>query len=437
MTSQSQHRNLQRGEPLWNMTYDPTAARELHLVAVHAHQAPGRTRVAVLPGSEGNLAAGSLLARENRMMRLDAQVTQAVFEPLLLDLQTRHLYRKLSGIRVPARRVLQCPRQLPHGRGGFFQGHTGLSELMEQPPHRFRRDLIQGYGFITLEADQGADQGARDNHHQYPRHPREYASEQDQRRQGTDPEEHGRPMGVSQLCEDTQKVGEKRASVGLRHVEEGVQQGQTDDQRRRVGEAHHHRMRNEIHDDPEPEEAQEKAHQPHHQGQHDRQLDEIVRARDRKRRQGGRGQQREHRHRTRMQEPGGAPKGTDHHGQRRRIQPVHHGQPRQGGVGHALWHQDHRDTQASDHVRTQSRPPTSGTRPEMGKRASVCPSSMTVPFSLDPGPYQFAMYPVDAVGQPCIHSRVQRAWLTASAFAGARHRPESRRVAARASALAA
>jgi hypothetical protein len=225
-------------------------------------------------------------------MRFDAQIAQPLLEQLFLHPQPCDLHCELGGIRSVTFRAFEFAAGFAQRVRHRPQLCACLRHIEKQRAHLVGDDVSGGDRLIAFEAHQRADQRTDDDHHQNAWQFRHDPVHRDQRNEGTEPESDSRPVRESELAQHADEIGQERTGIRLGDVEKGIQQGQTDDQRCGIREADHHRVRHEVHDDAEAEQAQEQPHQSHHQREQDGKLDEVLSARNGKRRERRRGKQR-------------------------------------------------------------------------------------------------------------------------------------------------
>jgi hypothetical protein len=100
---------------------------------------------------------------------------------------------------------------------------------------------------LLLVARQPAEERSRDDRDQHPGPARRIAAHGDHDRQGTRRHEERRQMRLADLLQHAPHVGEKTLAAARRDAEELVHLRERDDERRGVGEAYDHRVREEAH----------------------------------------------------------------------------------------------------------------------------------------------------------------------------------------------
>jgi len=139
---------------------------------------------------------------------------------------------------------------------------------------------------------------------------------------GRHPDKQGRQMGVADLQQHPPDVLDEVFATPHRDTEQLVELGQTNDQRSGIGEADDHRMRKKIDHDTELERPQHELNDADNQRHQNRQRNELAGAGSCQRRQGGSGQQRNHRHRPSGKLRRRSPQRCDDARQKRRIETI-------------------------------------------------------------------------------------------------------------------
>jgi len=139
------------------------------------------------------------------------------------------------------------------------------------------------------------------------------------------------------------------------HAEKMLELAEADDQRRRRGEAAHHRVRQEVDQEPQATDAHGQLHGANHGGERDRVAEIGFGIARSERGHASRYHQRHHGHRTDGELPRGPEDRVDHQRQRRGIEAGDRGKPREHRVGHALRDEHHGDGKAGRQVAAKQR----------------------------------------------------------------------------------
>ena len=138
--------------------------------------------------------------------------------------------------------------------------------------------------------------------------------------------------------------------------------------RRAGGKAHHHRVRDKVHQRAKAQHAQQQLKHAHQKRERQDQLHIVRAARLGQRAHGGKHHDRNRRGRPRHQMPGRTPQRRHHGWQHGRVQTVFGRHAGNGGKGHALGHQNQPASQAGNQVSAQraagdARPPAQERQP--------------------------------------------------------------------------
>ena len=161
-------------------------------------------------------------------------------------------------------------------------------------------------------------------------------------------------MGLGQMAEHFPDIFQEKLAAALGNTQKHVQLGQADNDGRRVHEPKNDRMRDEIDDGPELDQAQKKLNKAHQHGQEQGQGYIFRGVGHGQRRDRSGGHEGNDGHRPCGQLPRRAPQ-SPHNGRNKgRIQTEIQGQTRKLGIGHGLGHQDQSAGDAGHEVGAQN-----------------------------------------------------------------------------------
>jgi len=171
------------------------------------------------------------------------------------------------------------------GGGSFFQqnlvGFLDLAavvgHLLYHPPEFGVGDLFDSAAGIGLEVQH--PRGDRGHHHgdQHAWQLGRHLADEIHDHHGGHAHGQRRPVGITDLLGHAPDIVDEGLGAAHRHTDQLVDLRQADDHRRGIGETDDHRVRQEVDDDAELENAQCQLHHPDQQSQHDCELNELLR----------------------------------------------------------------------------------------------------------------------------------------------------------------
>ena len=269
----------ERGQARRDRTHHLAAAIEMELLRIDLHDAPVHAVIrAARRGAQLGAARRRTGQREQRFaQRLHAHAVLAhdivVLQPHQLDavLQRRLVHpagRAVSGGGLRARHI-ELRREFD---AAPFRGHVVLHQAARA---RVAQRIVRHLG-RALEAELPAQQRGQSHRDQHVRQTRGKALERDHERQRRQAHRQRGQVGVADLPQHAGDVAHEVVAAAHRHAQQLVQLRQRDDDRRRVGEADDHRVRQQVDDRAQAQHAHAKLDQSYQEGQQDGQGDERL-----------------------------------------------------------------------------------------------------------------------------------------------------------------